>query len=271
MTVFLKMTIVGGVLFLLPLAIVLMLLGYALRWPRRWPRRSPKASTCSLETGRLGIVTLLRLWCWSGLSSPPDCRSHISGERIARWFENSLIGRLPQYQMVKSMAEGLARSKHQRYPAGPGQHRGPMAVRLSAGAAREWLAERIPPQAPTPMAGNVMFFPLTGYGRWASRWSKRCRHKAHRSRIRPGASWCRLEIANGPMIGSRAVTRGRKPPALGARIGAPNPCRSDVRASARSSGRRSRRSSARSRSWFPTTRRHGAPQKGFARGFPASP
>ena len=30
------------------------------------------------------------------------------GRRIMRWFENSLLGGLPQYQMVKSMAEGLA-------------------------------------------------------------------------------------------------------------------------------------------------------------------
>ena len=32
-----------------------------------------------------------------------------SGERLTRWFEGSLLGRLPQYQMVKNMTEGLAR------------------------------------------------------------------------------------------------------------------------------------------------------------------
>lgn len=31
-----------------------------------------------------------------------------AGKRIMRWSENSLLGGLPQYQLVKSMAEGLA-------------------------------------------------------------------------------------------------------------------------------------------------------------------
>jgi hypothetical protein len=35
------------------------------------------------------------------------------GERLTRWFEGSLLGRLPQYQMVKSMVEGLASCKTQ--------------------------------------------------------------------------------------------------------------------------------------------------------------
>jgi len=30
------------------------------------------------------------------------------GRNLARWLEESLLGNLPQYRMVKTMAEGLA-------------------------------------------------------------------------------------------------------------------------------------------------------------------
>ena len=61
MTTFLKTTLVGGVLFLLPLAIVLMLLGYALRLASTVAQ--PISEQLELQhlggLGAAGVVTVL--------------------------------------------------------------------------------------------------------------------------------------------------------------------------------------------------------------------
>ena len=77
-----------------------------------------------------------------------------------RWFENSLLGGLPQYQLVKSMAEGLA---HVESAEGVN----PVLVSIEGGWQIGYLLEPLEngwvtvflPQAPTPMSGNVMYLP----------------------------------------------------------------------------------------------------------------
>ncbi len=61
------------------------------------------------------------------------------GRNLMRWSENSLLGGLPQYRLVKSVAEGLAQIEN---------------------------AEDLKPapQAPTPMSGNVMYLPAERVG-----------------------------------------------------------------------------------------------------------
>jgi uncharacterized membrane protein len=108
---FLKATLLGGVLFLLPLSIVLMVLAYALKLASQVAR--PISEQLRLEQwgefAGIGIVTLLSalLLLLVAFAAGVAARTYV-GERITRWFENSLLGNLPQYQMVKSMAEGLA-------------------------------------------------------------------------------------------------------------------------------------------------------------------
>ena len=77
-----------------------------------------------------------------------------------RWSENSLLGGLPQYRLVKSMAEGLAQveSTEGVNPAlvsvEGGWHIGYLLEPLEDG----WVTVFLP-QAPTPMSGNVMYLP----------------------------------------------------------------------------------------------------------------
>lgn len=163
MTAFLKTTMVGGVLFLLPLAIVLMILGYALRLAsvvaqpiseklqlHHW---GDLAGT-SLVTV-LSVLVLVLLSFAAGLAA----RTYLGG-RLTRWFEGSFLGRLPQYQMVKSMAEGLTRLegasgiKPALVSIEGGWQMGYLLEPLENG----WLSVFLP-QAPTPMSGNVMYFP----------------------------------------------------------------------------------------------------------------
>ena len=84
-----------------------------------------------------------------------------AGKRVMRWSEDSLLGGLPQYQLVKSMAEGLAQveSAESVHPA---------LVSIEGGWQIGYLLEPLEhdgwvtvfvPQAPTPMSGNVMYLP----------------------------------------------------------------------------------------------------------------
>jgi uncharacterized membrane protein len=163
MNAFLKATIIGGVLFLLPLAIVLMILGYALRLAAKLAQ--PISDQLDLQQwgdlAGIGIVTILSalLLVLVAFAAGVAARTYL-GERISRWFESSLLGRLPQYQMVKSMAEGLVQLENASgiKPAlisiEDGWQIGYLIEPLEDG----WLSVFLP-QAPTPMSGNRMYFP----------------------------------------------------------------------------------------------------------------
>lgn len=160
---FLKTTIVGGVLFLLPVALVLLVLAHAMRLATKVA--GPISDTLQLESlGRVAgvsavsvvaILVLVVVSFAAGLLARTDV-----GARLNRWFEESVLGGLPQYQMMKSMAEGLAQvesasgMKPVLVSIEDGWQIGYQLETLDGG----WVAVFLP-QAPTPMSGNVMYFP----------------------------------------------------------------------------------------------------------------
>jgi uncharacterized membrane protein len=82
------------------------------------------------------------------------------GERVSGWFENSLLGGMPQYQMFKSLAAGLAQieSAEGLRPALVNIEDGWQLGYLLETLENGWVAVFLP-QAPTPMSGNVMYLP----------------------------------------------------------------------------------------------------------------
>src|SRR4029078_113828 len=82
------------------------------------------------------------------------------GAHMTRWLENSLLRRLPQYQVLKSMAEGLVQLeaasgiKPALINIEDAWQMGYLLEPLENGCASVFL-----PQAPTPMSGNVMYLP----------------------------------------------------------------------------------------------------------------
>ena len=82
------------------------------------------------------------------------------GGRLSRWSEASLLGRLPHYQLIKSMAEGLAHieSASSLKPALVSIEDGWQIGYLLEQLENDWVAVFLP-QAPTPMSGNIMYFP----------------------------------------------------------------------------------------------------------------
>jgi len=163
MNAFLKATIIGGVLFLLPLAIVLMILGYALRLASKLAQ--PISDQLDLQQwgdlAGIGIVTILSalLLVLVAFAAGVAARTYL-GERITRWLESSSLGRLPQYQMIKSMAEGLVQleSASGIKPALISIEGGWQIGYLIEPLENGWLSVFLP-QAPTPLSGNIMYFP----------------------------------------------------------------------------------------------------------------
>ena len=160
---FLKTTIIGGVLFLLPVAVIVFILSYALRLVKRVA--VPISQNLHLDqlgsVAGVGAATILSVLMLILISFAAGIVARTAvGRRITKWSEESLLGRLPQYQLMKSMAEGLA---HLESASGLK----PALVSIEDGWQIGYLLEQLEngwvavflPQAPTPMSGNVMYFP----------------------------------------------------------------------------------------------------------------
>jgi uncharacterized membrane protein len=158
---FLKTTIVGGVLFLLPLGLVLFILGYALRLATGVAQPISKALHLDQlgEVAGMGITTVVGVLVLVLVSFAAGIGARTSiGGRISGWFEDSLLRALPQYQMLKSMAEGLAQIEGDTgiRPALISIEDGWQIGYILEVLENGWLAVFLP-QAPTPMSGNVMY------------------------------------------------------------------------------------------------------------------
>jgi uncharacterized membrane protein len=160
---FLKTTIIGGALFLLPVALILFILSYALRLAKKVA--TPIADSLHIDqlsgpTGLIAITALsVLILVLISFVAGIVARTAV-GRRITRWSEHSFLGRLPQYQLMKGMAEGLA---HIESASGLK----PALVNIEDGWQIGYLLERLEndwvavflPQAPTPMSGDIMYFP----------------------------------------------------------------------------------------------------------------
>ena len=158
-----KTTIIGGTLFLLPVGAILFILSYALRLVKRVA--VPISNSLHLDqlggvTG-VGAATVLSVLMLVLISFAAGIVARTAvGRRITRWSEHSLLGRFPQYQLMKSVAEGFAHidSASGLKPAlvniEDGWQIGYLLVQLE----NDWVAVFLP-QAPTPKSGNILYLP----------------------------------------------------------------------------------------------------------------
>jgi uncharacterized membrane protein len=159
---FLKTTIIGGASFLLPVALVIFIMSYALRLVRRIAEPiSHSLHLDHLVGAGVGTVTVLSVAVLVLISFAAGIVARTAaGRRLTRWSENSFLGRLPHYRVIKSMAEGLA---HIENASGLK----PVLVNIEDAWQIGYLLEQLEkdwvvvflPQAPTPMSGNVMYMP----------------------------------------------------------------------------------------------------------------
>src|SRR4029453_12687760 len=98
-----KATIAGGLLFLLPLVLVVLLLSHALRFAAKAVRPISEFLTLDKVFGPAaeGILAVLMLVLTS-VAAGLIARTRF-GRNVMRWTENSFLGGLPQYRRGKNL------------------------------------------------------------------------------------------------------------------------------------------------------------------------
>ena len=160
LTGFLKATMAGGLLFLLPVILIVIALRRATELAGKVVKPISDFLPVEAVVGVRGetilaVLVLILFSLFAGLVARTN-----AGKRVMRRCENSLLGGLPQYQLVKSMAEGLAHVENADSVT-------PALVSIEGGWQIGYLLEPLEngwvtvflPQAPTPMSGNVLYLP----------------------------------------------------------------------------------------------------------------
>jgi uncharacterized membrane protein len=149
-----------GLVFLLPMVLVLIVLGHAIKLVGSLA--APVSHLVPVEayvgvSGESAIGLLLILLVAFGAGYAASTRH---GRRVTRFWENSLLGGLPQYQLVKSVADGLTQVESLEGVT-------PALVNRDGGWQLGYQLEEIPegwvavfiPRAPTPMSGDLFYMP----------------------------------------------------------------------------------------------------------------
>ncbi len=153
---FIKMTVIGGVWFLLPIALVVILGAKLLALARPivgpFARMVPQHVVAGYALGSMLAALLLVLVAFvAGLLARTEM-----GRQVVSWIENSLLGVLPQFRDVKNIASLSAQQafKPVFVSTSGGWRFGLLADRLEGG----WVAVFLP-NAPRTMTGMVLFVP----------------------------------------------------------------------------------------------------------------
>jgi len=159
---FLKSTLVGGLTFLIPLVLLVVVLKHALQLASKAAVPVAKVLPFS-QLGGIAVVTLLAVAVLLLIAFLAGLVARTTvGRRMTHWFEDSILGGLPQYRMLKSMAEGFAHVEN-------GANLQPVLVFIDdvwqlayrmEDLHDGWVAVFVP-QSPTPMSGNLLFVEAT--------------------------------------------------------------------------------------------------------------
>ena len=155
---FLKTTFVGGLMFLVPVVLLVVLLRYAMQLADKVAK--PIAALLPVsQIGGVAVPTVIAVSILVLIAFLAGLLSRTPvGRRITHWFEESILGGLPQYRMVKSLADGLTQIE-----SDDGIQ--PVLMRGDEGWMLGYQMEELPggwrvvflPASPTPMSGNVLY------------------------------------------------------------------------------------------------------------------
>jgi uncharacterized membrane protein len=155
---FLKATLFGGLMFLVPVVLLALVLRHALQFAGKVAE--PIAALLPMShIGGVAVATLIAMLILLLIALLAGLVARTAmGRRVTHWFEESILGALPQYRMVKSLAEGLTQIE-----SGDGMK--PVLMRGDEGWMLGYQMEELPggwrviflPASPTPMSGNVLY------------------------------------------------------------------------------------------------------------------
>jgi uncharacterized membrane protein len=156
LTRFVRDTIVGGVLFLVPIMVLLAILGKAHAISSKivlpLAQRLPSEFVAGLSTPRLLAILLIVLFCFvAGLFA----RTALA-RRLADSLEDTVLARIPGYTLTKGMVESMAGTDR-------GIAREAILVRIEDAWQIGFLVERVEPGhvavfvpgSPDPMSGSA--------------------------------------------------------------------------------------------------------------------
>jgi uncharacterized membrane protein len=155
---FIKTTVVGGVLYLVPIIALLAVVGKAHEMTSKLvvplASRIPFESPFGLEKPKLLAILVLVFFCFlAGLFAKTD-----RAKKIVDWVEDTILGNLPGYGFMKSLGESMVGIEKE------GAHEVVLA-RIEDAWQIAFLVERIEgghvavfvPGAPSPWSGSVYF------------------------------------------------------------------------------------------------------------------
>lgn len=155
---FLRTTVGGGILFLVPVIVLVAIIGKALDISRRFVEplaaHIPVESLGGVRTPRLLAIAAIILFCFlAGLVA----RTRLA-RRMVDWLESALLSNLPGYSLMKSVGETMVGFEREHaYEA--------VLARIEDAWQIAFLVERIEgghvavfvPGAPSPWSGAVYF------------------------------------------------------------------------------------------------------------------
>ena len=154
-----KSTIVGGILFLLPLVILIVIVEKAVQLARKvfgpLLTQISDGSVLGISLATLASVVALLLLC---LVAGLVARTMIAQKLVSR-LEDSVLGRIPVYGFIKSAAEGITGIEND-------ENMRAVVVRLDDNAmlglmtAEQQDSDLVAvyfPGAPTPLSGSVLY------------------------------------------------------------------------------------------------------------------
>lgn len=155
----LKTTIIGGVLFLVPFVVLILVIGKALQIIRGitapLANRIPVESVLGLKIAVILGAFILLLFCLlAGLFARTS-----PAKKMVRWLESVFLSNLPGYTFIKNMGEEAA-------GAAPAQRQQSALIRFDDAWQIGFIVERTSdghivvfiPEAPSPWTGGVFIF-----------------------------------------------------------------------------------------------------------------
>ncbi len=155
---FLKTTIIGGILYLVPFIVLLAVIGKAHEISSKivmpLAARIPFESVVGLETPKMLAIALIVIFCFlAGLFAKTSY-----SKKIGNWLETAILSNVPGYTFIKSMGEsmvGLEKEDGQQL----------VLARIEDAWQIAFLVERLEqghvavfvPGAPSPWSGSVYF------------------------------------------------------------------------------------------------------------------
>jgi len=155
---FIHMSLVGGILFLLPIIVLVIILGKALAIARKivgpLARHIPLESSIGLDAPVILAIALLVFFCFlAGFFA----RTALAQKAIS-WLETTVLSNLPGYEFIKRLGGSLLGDENrQTYPV--------VLARIEDAWQLAFLMERLEnnqvavfvPGVPSPQSGSVYF------------------------------------------------------------------------------------------------------------------